>query len=1055
MEPKAFEALRESEARYRGLIEAIPALVWVFDTSGRPVLHNRRWYDYTGKTPDDAADDRWHDILHPDDAAGAVAAWDRAKASGEPYEFEYRLRGADGAYRWFLSRKSTVRGPAGIEQWVGICADIDDRKRAVENLTTSEMSFRRLFEAAKDGILLVDPDTRKVLDANPFLADLIGGSREDLVGKELWEIGFFEDIAANKAAFETLQEKGYVRYDDRPLQARDGRRIEVEFVSNRYDVGDRWVIQCNVRDITKQKRAERHLAVQYAVVGILAEAPGLHEAASKLLRAVCESAGWEAGDLWLVDRTTNVLSFVDLWHAAGVEGGAFREASRRSTFARGAGLPGRVWAAGRSEWVADVTGDADFLRAAAAADAGLRGGFALPILFGSDVLGVVEFFSREGRRPDEELARTFESLGSQIGQFVERKRSEEGLRLFRALIDQATDGIEVIDPATGRFLDVNERACVVHGYTREEFLRMGVADVDPMVAGETWAGMAVAGRLAGARMLESRHRRKDGSTFPVEIRMDTIRLDRDYIVAVVRDVTDRHQAEEALRLRDRAIGAATQGIMITDCGRPDDPVIFASPGFERITGYAAAEILGRNCRFLQGKDTDPAAVARVREAVRAGQPCTVELLNYRKDGTTFWNEMSVSPVRDAAGRLTHFVGVQADVTARRGLEEQFRQVQKMEAVGQLAGGVAHDFNNLLTIINGYGDLLLQSLPPDDPSRALVDEIRKAGERSAGLTRQLLAFSRQQVLAPRVLDLNAVVADTESMLRRLIGEDVRLAAVLAPDLWPVRADPGQVEQVVMNLAVNARDAMPRGGRLTIETRNVDLDEAYARTHPDARAGPHALLSVSDTGTGMPPEVRARIFEPFFTTKGLGKGTGLGLATVYGIVKQSGGHVAAYSEVGVGTTFKVYLPRVEKAFGGPKAKSGLLSPPRGTETVLLVEDEAGVRALTRHVLSRCGYEVLEAADGEEAMRVAAAHRGPIHLLITDVVMPGAGGRAVAEQIAARHPAVRVLYVSGYTDDAVIRHGVLREGVSFLQKPFSPVGLALKVREVLDAAGVPGRA
>ncbi len=353
--------------------------------------------------------------------------------------------------------------------------------------------------------------------------------------------------------------------------------------------------------------------------------------------------------------------------------------------------------------------------------------------------------------------------------------------------------------------------------------------------------------------------------------------------------------------------------MITDPGQPDNPIVYASPGFERITGYGAEEVLGRNCRFLQGKDTDPVEVARLREAVRAGEPCTVELLNYRKDGTPFWNELSLSPVRDDGGRLTHFVGVQVDVTARRSLEEQFRQVQKMEAIGQLAGGVAHDFNNLLTIINGYSELLLQTLPAEDPSRALITEINKAGERSAGLTRQLLAFSRQQILAPRVLNLNEVVIDIEKMLRRLIGEDVQLDTVLDPRVWVVRADPGQVEQVLMNLAVNARDAMPGCGRLTIETRNIDLDETYARTHPDARAGPHVLLSVTDTGSGMSPEVQTRIFEPFFTTKGPGKGTGLGLPTVYGIIKQSGGHVAVTSVVGIGTTFKVYLPRAEQTLG----------------------------------------------------------------------------------------------------------------------------------------------
>ena len=521
------------------------------------------------------------------------------------------------------------------------------------------------------------------------------------------------------------------------------------------------------------------------------------------------------------------------------------------------------------------------------------------------------------------------------------------------------------------------------------------------------------------------------------------------ILSLAQDITARREAERVLQLRDHAIGAVMQGIIITDPNRPDNPIIYASPGFARMTGYSSEEVLGRNCRFLHGENTDAAVVAQLREAIRLGESIKVELLNYRKDGTPFWNELSISPVRDEAGSLNQYIGVQADITARRHLEEQFRQVQKMEAVGQLAGGVAHDFNNLLTIINGYSELVLQDLPVDDPSWEMVSEIRKAGNRSAELTRQLLAFSRQQVLAPRILDLNAVAADMDKMLRRLIGEDIQLVTKLDPELGITRADPGQIDQVLMNLAVNARDAMPQGGRLTIETQNVTLDKSYTQTHVDARPGDHVLLSVSDTGSGIPPEVLVKIFEPFFTTKGVGQGTGLGLATVYGIVKQSGGHLAVYSEVGHGTTFKVYLPRVEQAPDATQGHSWMRTPPRGTETVLIVEDEDGVRALTSYILSTNGYTVLEACEGEEAVSIASSFGKPIHLLITDVVMPGSGGRIVAEQVRERYPAVKVLFVSGYTDDAVIRHGVLQAGVHFMQKPFSPAALANKVREILDGA------
>ncbi|MBI3723412.1 response regulator [bacterium] len=383
-------------------------------------------------------------------------------------------------------------------------------------------------------------------------------------------------------------------------------------------------------------------------------------------------------------------------------------------------------------------------------------------------------------------------------------------------------------------------------------------------------------------------------------------------------------------------------------------------------------------------------------------------------------------------------------------EEQLRHAQKMEAVGRLAGGVAHDFNNLLTAINGYSELILARLSERDPLRNDLEEIRKAGQRATALTRQLLAFSRKQLLQPRVLDLDSVVESMDGMLRRLIGEDVDLVSSRHGDLGRVRADPGQIEQVIVNLAVNARDAMPPGGKLTIETRNVDLDEAYAGQRPDVAPGPYVLLAVTDTGTGMDKQTLSHLFEPFFTTKGQGKGTGLGLSTTYGIVKQSGGHIAVYSEPGHGTTFKVYLPRVEDAPEPTPSSARYALSPRGSETILLVEDEDMVRSFVRMVLSMNGYTVLEATNGSEAILVCERHAERIHLLVTDVVLPQLSGRQVWERLSPLRPDMRVLYMSGYTDDAIVHHGVLDPGTSFIQKPFTPSALAREVRAVLDAPG-----
>ncbi len=515
---------------------------------------------------------------------------------------------------------------------------------------------------------------------------------------------------------------------------------------------------------------------------------------------------------------------------------------------------------------------------------------------------------------------------------------------------------------------------------------------------------------------------------------------------VIQDITERKLVEEKHRrsvelLRRAEAMAHVAGWTLT----LQDGVVLASEEGQRLFGWTPGPHRLEDLMAL----VHPEDLPRTRAAMHAALAGTPFEMEHRivVHGEVKWVRRRVEPETDPQGRVIRLIGVSQDVTAQRRLEEQFRQAQKMEAIGTLAGGVAHDFNNLLTIINGYTDLLLSSLKPGDPMRNLLAEIHKAGERAGSLTRQLLMFSRQQVVEPKVLDLNAEVVDTEKMLRRLIGEDIVLRTALDPAIAPVKADPGQLQQVLMNLSVNARDAMPQGGRLTIETQNVTLDDTYAETHPGVRPGQYVMLAVSDTGTGMDAKTKARIFEPFFTTKGAGKGTGLGLAVVHGVITQSEGHIDVYSEVGRGTTFKIYLPAVKERLPTGKSFHGLHSMPRGSERVLLVEDEDAVRALARLVLASCGYTVLEAADGREAVRAAEHDSGRIDLVVSDVVMPHLGGRQLVEQLAAVKPGMKVLFLSGYTDDAIVRHGVLEAEYAFLQKPFTPTALAQKVREVLD--------
>jgi PAS domain S-box-containing protein len=466
---------------------------------------------------------------------------------------------------------------------------------------------------------------------------------------------------------------------------------------------------------------------------------------------------------------------------------------------------------------------------------------------------------------------------------------------------------------------------------------------------------------------------------------------------------------------------------------------------ETVTGYAASELEGLPLLELIPAAERQTMADRMRDVFEAGK-ASAEGHIRSKDGRLspfFFSGMQM------VTNATYLVGVAVDISDRRRLEDQLRQAQKMEAFGQLAGGVAHDFNNVLTVILGCSELLLEQLPPDSPGRSDAEAIIDAGRRATGLTRQLLAFSRRAVVEPSVLNLNEVVTETLKMLSRLIGEDIHLRHVLAPGLNHVRVDPGLLGQVLMNLCVNARDAMPTGGTLTIETRNLDVEPSLSIGHVDIPTGNYVLVTVTDTGAGMAPEVRSRVFEPFFTTKGIGRGSGLGLAVVYGIVKQSGGYIDVYSEPGHGTAFKLYFPSVDAAIthvgdGTPDANvSG------GTETILLAEDEEGVRRFVCIVLARLGYTVLETSSGDEAMRGAREHRDAIHLLVTDVVMPNQSGRELADELQRSFPRLKVLFLSGYTDDAVVRHGVLHEQVAFLQKPFSPAALARKVREVLDRA------
>jgi two-component system, cell cycle sensor histidine kinase and response regulator CckA len=637
-----------------------------------------------------------------------------------------------------------------------------------------------------------------------------------------------------------------------------------------------------------------------------------------------------------------------------------------------------------------------------------------------------------------------------VQDITDRRRQEDRLRAsetrFRTFVDHAMDALFVHDQG-GRLLDVNQQACVSLGYTRDELIGMSPDQFDPDVSLEFLEGLGP--RLDNGEVIafESRHRRKDGSVFPVEVRIRAFWQEgHRFAVTLVRDITERQHAQQALMASHSLLTAIVEGT--SDCVFVKD-----LQGRYLTINVAGAHFLGKRVDEVIGRDDQalflPEAAQRIMERDRQVM-ATGESHIYEETvtvaGLTRTYLATKSVYRDADGQIAGVIGISRDITELKRLEEQFRQAQKMEAVGRLAGGIAHDFNNLLTVINGCSELVFNGLNDHDPGRELLAEIRKAGERAANLTRQLLAFSRKQVLQPRIVSLKTLLGDLHKLLKRLIGEDIELVLTLDPVVGLTKVDPGQFEQAIINLVVNARDAMPQGGRLSIQIQNADLDDAYAAQRSDVRPGGYVLVAVRDSGIGMDDATKLRIFEPFFTTKEPGKGTGLGLAMVYGFVKQSGGHIEVYSERGYGTAFKIYLPRADEALLPTPAPVGLTIP-KGTETVLLVEDEDAVRTLSKLVLQSNGYTVLEARDGQEAIWIARQHHDRIHILVTDLVMPRMSGREVADLLTRAKPHLRVLFMSGYTDEAVVREGALGAGVTFLQKPFSPIALARKVREVLD--------
>ena len=696
----------------------------------------------------------------------------------------------------------------------------------------------------------------------------------------------------------------------------------------------------------------------------------------------------------------------------------------------------------------------------------------IPLRFAGRTLGLMQFdYVQRGSITPESVTFLEHTAGS-IATAIEQRQTQAALRAselrYRLISENTGDVIWLLDVNTRRLTYVSPSVKRQLGYSPEEVLALRTEEVLTResyrsVARGFWERLAKfeAGSEADRiQTYEVDQRRRDDSMLRVEM-VTTLLAGEDgrvrEVLGVSRDVTERYRHTEELREKEYWLSesqrASRIGSYSTDftagvwtSSATLDEIFGIGPEYSRtVDGWAAlvyAEDRGEMMEYLQ------------REVVERRRPFDREYrIVRRSDGQIRWVHGRGGLIHNAKGELLTMAGTIQDITERKRLEEELLQAQKMESVGRLAGGVAHDFNNLLTVINGYCDLMLEGMETTNPLKEQLDEVRGAGQRAAAVTQQLLAFSRRQVMRPQMLDLNGFLRETERLLERLIGEDVRLVTVLDAALGKVKADPGQINQVILNLAVNARDAMPGGGRLTIETANVDIDAEGATAQAGWRAGRYVRLSVSDTGAGMDVETRRHLFEPFFTTKPAGQGTGLGLSSVYGIVRQSDGWITVYSEPGKGTQFHVYLPRLEDDGEAAAVAAEDPAPAFATGTILVTEDQDNVRGLVSRMLRGFGYHVLEAESGVEALAAAAAHAGTIHLLITDVVMPEMSGRELGAELKRQRPEIRVLYMSGYSGEAIARRGLLEDGVAFIQKPFTAESLAGKVRDTLGSAPAAG--
>ncbi len=933
------------------------------------------------------------------------------------------------------------------------------RTQLLGQVEAAENKYRKIFDNAIEGIFQSTVDGRYIT-ANLALARIYGyETPKDLMSSvRAIEKDLYANPEARAELLRQLDKEDVVSSYVSEMVRKDGRSVWVRqnVRALRRDGRKLQHLEGSVEDITGEWWAERRRMIQYATARALAESQTTAEARLIIVGSVCKILEWGLGVIWDVDGEAGLLRGAGVWQHPDVEIETFDDAVGRNPLKMGVGLAGRVWQKNESEWVTlddDADQSPDYVMVAS--KNGMRSAFGLPITVGHEVVHVLEFFSLKSSHPESELMNLLTAIGSQMGALIERERGEEALRESEArkaaILESALDCIITFDHK-GRVTEFNSASERTFGYRREAAVGREIAElIFPERLRETHRkALAMYSATGDEPKIGNRAEliamRFDQTELPVELSISRINSPGGdpFFTAYIRDITERKRAERVRSELAAVVECSNDAIIGMTLG---GVIVSWNAGAMGIYGYYAEEVIGRHVYILFPPDRMD-ELAPTLAAARCGESVTgLETERLRKDGKKISVSLTESPIIAEDGNVTGVSSIARDVTEQRRLEEQLRQSQKMEAVGRLAGGVAHDFNNVITAILGFSELMLAHVDENHATHRHLAEIQRSAEFAASLTRQLLAFGRRQTLEPKVLSLNEIVERIQKMLKRLIGEDVHVITVSNPGIGKVKADPGQIEQVILNLAVNARDAMPNGGVLTIETSNKMVLQEELEVGSDLSPGDYVCLRISDTGTGIPDEVKGHIFEPFFTTKENDKGTGLGLATCYGIVKQSGGYITVDSAAGEGTTFHVYLPRVTKGDEKTVSRDEFRKFPRGSERVLIVEDEVTVRSLTAAILRRLGYSVLEASDGDEARELIRKEKGHLDLVVSDVVLPHSSGKELKDWIDRSCEHLQVLFMSGYVDEVVYKQNGISRNDPFLQKPFTPADLACKVRAILE--------